>query len=167
MCNLDLRRRAESYARKHRLRIVDRLGGGTDGEVWTTNRKTAVKVFQSQKNYDMEVGCYQRLRDRGVKNIGQFTIPRLIQSDGTLLAIEMEIVTPPCLLDFGKAYLDGEPEHSNETWAEHYATQREIWEDKFNEVQSVLWTLRQLGIYYRDPKPGNIMFAPSPRSTNT
>ena len=158
MCNPDLRSRAERYAKAHGLRLTDRLGGGSDGEVWKTNRKTAVKVFQYQKNYRMEVACYQRLRQRGVRKIRQFAIPRLIQSDAELLVIEMEIVTPPCIIDFGKAYIDSEPEHTAETWADHHAEQREIWESRYNEVQVVLWSLRQIGIYYRDAKPANIMF---------
>jgi hypothetical protein len=107
----------------------------------------------------MELACYQRLKERGIRKVRDFAVPRLIQSDDKLLVIEMEIVTAPYLIDFGKAYLDREPDHSAETWAEHHAAQRELWEDKYNEVQAVLWSLRQIGIYYRDPKPGNIMFA--------
>jgi hypothetical protein len=87
-------------------------------------------------------------------------VPRLIESDDGLLVIEMSIVSAPYLIDFGKAYLDSEPDHSAETWAEHHQEQREIWEDKYNEVQAVLWALRQLGIFYRDAKPGNLMFPP-------
>jgi hypothetical protein len=158
MSELDLQSRADEYARKRGLRLTDRLGGGTDGEVWKTNRKTAVKVFQYQKNYRMELSCYQRLSQHRITKIRQFAVPRLIESDDELLVIEMSIVTVPCLIDFGKAYLDGEPDHSAETWADHHRQQREIWEDKYNEVQAVLWSLRQIGIYYRDAKPGNLMF---------
>lgn len=108
----------------------------------------------------MELGCYQRLRQHGITKIRQFAVPRLIAWDDRLLVVEMSIVTVPYLIDFGKAYLDGEPEHSAETWAEHYAHQRELWEDKFDEVQAVLRSLQHLGIYYRDAKPGNLMFPP-------
>lgn len=142
------------------MQLTDRLGGGTDGDVWKTDRKTAVKVFQYQKNYLMELGCYQRLGEHGITKIRQLAVPRLIAWDDDLLVVEMSIVTVPYLIDFGKAYLDGEPEHSAETWADHYEQQRQIWEDKFNEVQAVLGSLRHLGIYYRDAKPGNLMFPP-------
>jgi hypothetical protein len=159
MVDLDLNARADLYRRAQGVDFTDRLGGGTDGEVWKSNRQTAVKVFRSPKNYHMELACYQRLKERGIRKVRDFAVPRLIQSDDKLLVIEMEIVTAPYLIDFGKAYLDREPDHSAETWAEHHAAQRELWEDKYNEVQAVLWSLRQIGIYYRDPKPGNIMFA--------
>src|SRR4029079_7971420 len=138
MSRLDLRTRADEYARQQGMQLADHLGGGTDGEVWMTNRRTAVKVFQYRKNYDMEVACYHRRKERGVTRIGHFAVPRLVQFDEPLMIVEIEIVTPPYVIDFGKAYLDGEPEHSAETWAEHQAAQRELWEDKFNEVQSVL-----------------------------
>jgi hypothetical protein len=152
--------RLRKYAAARRLKIERYAGGGTDGSVWETNRKTVAKVFQYQKNYRMELACYQRLRQHRITNIGQFAVPRLIESDDDLLVIEMSIVSIPYLIDFGKAYLDYEPDHSAETWADHHQEQREIWEDRYKEVQSVLWRLRQLGIYYRDAKPGNIMFPP-------
>src|SRR4051794_24223342 len=157
----DLKRKATEYIHARGFRLTDRLGGGTDGEVWRSNRKTAVKAFQYPKNYYMELPCYQRLGDRGVTKIRQFAVPRLVGWDGELLVIEMGLVSPPCIIDFGKAYLDREPDHSPEQWADHFASQREIWEEKYNEVQGVLWSLRQMGILYRDAKPGNIMFPPT------
>jgi hypothetical protein len=41
--------------------------------------------------------------------------------------------------------------------------QRELWEtrERYRQVQSILWQLRQIGIYYQDPKPGNIDFGDS------
>lgn len=34
------------------------LGLGTDGRVWKTSRKSAVKVFERQSNYVRERNCY-------------------------------------------------------------------------------------------------------------
>jgi hypothetical protein len=115
--------------------------------VWETNRKTVAKVFQYQKNYYMELRCYQRLKRHSISHIRQFAVPRLIEFDSNLFVLEMSIVTAPYLIDFGKAYLDSEPDHSAETWAEHHQEQQEIWEDRYGEVQAVLWSLRQLGIF--------------------
>jgi hypothetical protein len=50
----------------------------------------------------------------------------------------MELVSRPCLIDFGKAYLDSQPEHSPEQWEAHIEWQREIWGRRFDDVQSIL-----------------------------
>jgi hypothetical protein len=166
MVQSELEAKARQFAASRGTTLRRTLGDGNDGAVWETNRKTAVKVFQYQKNYRMELNAYQRLTSKRITKIRQFAVPRFIGSDDNLLAIEMSIVSAPCLIDFGKSYLDSEPDHSAETWAEHHEEQREIWGDQYKEVQAVLWALRQLGIYYRDAKPKNIIFPPdrpSPR----
>lgn len=140
------------------LELTDFLGDGTDGNVWKTARKTAVKAFKYNKNYDMELACYQRLTENNVTNIMSLAVPRFVGCDHELQVIEMGIVSPPCLIDFGKAYLDSQPEHSPETWRDHENEQREIWGDRYQDVQAVLWKLKQLGIYYRDANPRNLMF---------
>jgi len=38
------------------------LGEGTDGIVYRSDRRSAVKALQSEKNYRMEFACYQRLK---------------------------------------------------------------------------------------------------------
>jgi hypothetical protein len=112
--------KARKYAASQKIALRRRLGEGNDGVVWETNRKTAVKVFQYQKNYRMEFQAYQRLAARRITKIRQFAVPRFIRADDELMAIEMSIVSPPCVIDFGKSYLDVEPDHSAETWAEHH-----------------------------------------------
>ncbi|MCA9102538.1 MAG: hypothetical protein KDA63_15360 [Planctomycetales bacterium] len=163
MSDLELKKTAEKYACSRGLALADHLGSGTDGSVWKTksndtNDMTVVKAFQAQKNYRMELGCYQRLEFHNVWKVGRFAIPRMVDFSDEWLVIEMSIVTAPYLLDFGKTYLDFEPEHSPETWADFHQEQKEVWEDKYDEVQAVLSELRSMGIYYRDPRPGNIMF---------
>ena len=161
MANSNLESRAQLFAGKFPSVTVDfenPLGHGTDGSVWKTNRKSAVKVFERQKNYDMEIGCYQRLSLHKITNIEGFSIPRLIHWDDTLLVIEMQLVTPPYMLDFGKAYVDWCPEHSPEQEDDFNQEQEELWGHYLPQVRSLLWHLRNIGIYYRDPKPGNIMF---------
>ncbi len=44
--------------------------------------------------------------------IGRFVIPRLHKADPGLLIIEMSVVRPPFLIDFGKATVD-----DNQGWA--------------------------------------------------
>lgn len=164
MSNLDPNQLAQEYAARHGLKLTAFLGDGTDGNVWKTDRNTAVKAFNHQKNYFMELACYQRLGEYDVTEINGFSVPRLIDFDESVLAIEISVVKPPCVIDFGKAYLDSEPEHSPETWQEHHREQCELWEDRYEKVQGILWKLRQIGIYYRDAKPGNIQFCEMPEA---
>ena len=153
-----LKSNALKYASGQEIEIADYLGGGSDGTVWLTNRNTALKALQYQKNYYMELGCYQRLSQHGITKIRQLSVPRLVGFDDSLQVIEMSTVSAPYLIDFGKAYLDRQPEHTQEVWQHYYDQQRERFGDNFGEVQAVLWQLRQLGIYYQDPTPGNIKF---------
>ncbi len=79
------------------------LGIGQEGIVWKTNRETAVKVFDRIGNFDREVACYLKLKERDVYEIAGFTVPRLIDFDSEFHVVEMSIVAPPYLLDFGKS----------------------------------------------------------------
>jgi len=78
--------------------------------------------------------------------------------DDDLLVVEMLVVTPPFLLDFAKAHLDSSPEFPAETMREWEGEGMENFGDRWPDVKAVLWSLRQLGIYYFDAKPGNIHF---------
>lgn len=133
------------------------LGAGTDGSVWPTNRESAIKVLELEKNYLQELRCYQRLFERKVFRLDGLAIPRLIDFDDSLLVIEMSMVEPPYLLDFGKAYLD---ESSPFTKAElssfltelaaHFRT------DDLPRIKKIIRLLRVYGIEYLDAKPKNI-----------
>lgn len=133
------------------------MGAGTDGSVWPTNRKSAVKVLELEKNYLQERRCYQRLLEQNVERIDGLAVPKLIDFDDSLLVVEMEFVYPPYLLDFGKAYLD---ESSPFTKAElssfltelaaHFRT------DDLPRIKKIIRLLRNYGIEYLDAKPKNI-----------
>ena len=69
----------------------------------------------------------------------------------------MGVVKPPYLLDFGKAHFSS-PDFSPEVMADWEEERRElfgarVWEES---IRPLLWKLESLGIYYLDPKPGNI-----------
>jgi hypothetical protein len=70
----------------------------------------------------------------------------------------MRLVTPPYLIDFGKAYLDSAPEFPVETMEEWEQEGIDNFGARWTDVLAVLWALKQLGIYYYDAKPGNINF---------
>jgi hypothetical protein len=86
--------------------------------------------------------------------------------DDGLKAIEMSMVSPPFLIDFGKAYLDKAPDYSAEAWADYHEAQEEIWGDRYEEVQGLLWQLRRIGIHYTDPNTKNIIFIEEDLSDN-
>lgn len=71
----------------------------------------------------------------------------------------MTIVSPPCILDFGKAYVDSPPDYSPEALAEAEAAERELFsEGEWQQVRLVRAALRRYGICYFDARPSNIMF---------
>lgn len=80
-------------------------------------------------------------------------------SDDDLLVIEMDIVSPPFLLDFGKCYLDRKPDYSPEVWEDWQRDHEEMWEGRWKLVRRLVWQLEKYGIYHIDPRPGNIRFA--------
>src|SRR5688572_17802578 len=120
MTELAIEDRAHLYAKaKHiELNFDHPLGSGIDGRVWPSNRGTAVKVLERQHNYLLERECYQRLHAVEVTDLRGFAVPELVDFDDELLVVEMTIVSPPFLLDFGKVHLDRRPEFSTETVAE-------------------------------------------------
>jgi hypothetical protein len=144
------------------LSFENPLGSGIDGRVWSSDRQTAVKVLERDHNYLLERECYQRLQVAGVTDLRGFAVPELVDFDDELLVVEMTIVSPPFLLDFGKVHLDRRPEFSAETLAEWRESMQELFENNWPEVRLLLAALERYGIYYLDAKPGNIMFAPTP-----
>lgn len=137
--------------------IVNPLGVGTDGAVWQTTRHTAVKAFLKEKNFKLELESYRRLQAAKLIEVCGYWVPQLIGHDHDLLAIEMSIVKPPYVLDFGKVYLDHQPDFSPEVLRDWREQQQDLWGGHFSRVQAILRRLQSLGIFYADPKPGNIM----------
>jgi len=153
----DLLRRVQLYAeRKNRSILEQPLGGGTDGTVWETTRKTAIKVLRKAEVYAVEVECYKRFLRKNIVSIHGFAVPRLIDYADDLLAIEMDVIEPPRILDFGKVTLDRPGDFSQQTMADWHAQQAELWEEHWPTIKRILSALRGLGIYYSDPNPYNI-----------
>jgi hypothetical protein len=153
--------RAQVYAARYGLGLVDRLGFGKDGIVWATNRGTALKVHERAHTYERERDAYGRLRDCAVTSIRDHTIPLVIAKDDELLGIEMTIVQPPYLLDFSSVDLDEPPDFAEEVMEQWREEKREQFEDRWPQVELVLAELRaRCGMYLFDIHPGNITFSP-------
>ncbi len=131
-----------------------------DGTIWRTSRHSAVKVFEHEKNFGDELECYQRFQTAGVEAISGFAVPELIGFHRQLQVLEIKIVSPPFLLDFGKVYLDSPPPYWDdaEIMDDWYAEGKENFGPRWGQVLSLIGMLQKYGIWYVDPKPGNIMF---------
>ena len=152
-----------TYAEKHNLRLLERLGFGIHGTVHVTQQEgkrdqSAIKALNSAEFYLRERAVYERLRAAQVTDVLGFHVPQLIQFDNNLLVIEMTIVTRPFVLDFAAAYLDSMPEFSEEIWAQWETEKREQFGVRWTKVRDVLAALENLGIYLTDVTPRNIAF---------
>jgi hypothetical protein len=150
--------RAKHYAERMGQGILHGLGFGYDGIVFSTTRQSAVKALRYEPLYIRERDVYFRLRDHGALNVLGLAVPELWHWDDELWVIEMEIVSPPFVLDFAGAYLDQVPDFPEEVMAGWRAEKKEQFGDRWGEVQHIMREFRKLGIYLADVKPGNIMF---------
>jgi hypothetical protein len=161
--NLNLEDRAIRFASQSGITIALPLGHGIDGNVWRTSRQSALKVFARPETFERERDCYLRLFENNVNSLAGFEVPQLLEYSLGLWAIEMTIVSPPCILDFGKAYVDRPPDYSSEALAEAEQAERELFTDKeWKQVRLVRAALRRYGIHYFDARPSNIMFPRRP-----
>jgi len=139
--------------------IEHQLGFGKDGSVFQTDLPTAVKVFARPETYARELACHQRLADFAVEEVRGHAVPRLVAWDHELHVIEMEIVSPPYLLDFADAWLDKAPDFSDEIIEQWHEEKQEQFGDRWNEVQLVLAFLQgEYGVFLLDINPRNITF---------
>jgi hypothetical protein len=155
----EVEHRAQRYAVKHGLSLVDRLGFGVHGVVWATDRESAIKVHAlDQPHYERERDIYLRLFQLEVTLVHGCHVPQLVDCDNKLKVIEIGIVQPPFVLDFAGAYLDEEPDFSPEVWAEWEGEKREQFGDDWPRAQTVVAALKGYGIFMSDVTPNNIRF---------
>lgn len=131
------------------------------GIVFSTNRESAVKVHAQEIAYKRERNVYLRLQEHKVNELHGLIIPNLLDYDDQRKIIEMTVVSPPFIVDFGGAYLDNYPEHASSKDA------RMIWESEKQEqfgsrwkaVKTILNDFDKLyGVCIVDVNPGNIQF---------
>jgi hypothetical protein len=156
------KRRADEYLNLlgGHVKIKRYLGGGTDGDVWETDRKTAIKVFGYENGYRNERDTYHRLADFGItEKIAGFWVPRIIDNDDRLMVVEMDMMQwPPYIIDFAKVKLNTSPDFSTEVLEDRDAQGIEHFGHHWPEVLVLLAELESYLIYYLDPRPGNITF---------
>jgi hypothetical protein len=153
-----LEARARQYAERHALGIEAQLGYGMHGIVFSTNCKSAIKVFERQNAYVRERDVYLRLQELNLFQLNGFAVPRLVRYDDALQVVEMTIVNPPFVLDFAGAYLDIPPDYSDEVLADWRTEKLEQFGEKWSEVESLIDAFAAMGIYLADVRPGNVSF---------
>jgi hypothetical protein len=155
-------KRAQIFADSNGISLhrEEPFGYGMDGTIWRTSRHSVIKTFEKDRNFEDELECYRRFEAAEIDSISGFAVPELLEVDSELKVVEISIVRPPFLLDFGKVYLDIPPPYwdDGEIMANWHAEGRENFGKRWATVMSLVRTLESYGIYYVDPKPGNVMF---------
>jgi len=145
------------YCRRYHIQLRKELGHGLQGIVYATSRRTAIKIHARQRAYLLERDAYLRLRQHTVHKIRNLIVPQLCEHDDENLIIEMTLVAPPFLLDFGGAYLDELPDHaSTAAAAAHWDELKEEFGDDWDEVNLVLKELTKYGVHVLDVNPRNV-----------
>lgn len=162
----ETKERAAAYLSLYRpwVNVKKKLGDGTDGWVWETDDRTAVKVCLEPRGYWNERDSYERLADYGcTKNIGEFAVPAMIGYDDGLLVVEMDFMQkPPYVIDFAKVRLNSPPGFSEDALADLEQKGLYRFEHNWPRVRVLLSDLESLQIYYLDPQRGNITFPDMP-----
>ena len=74
---------AQEYATSKQMSTaLEFLGDGSDGAVWLTSDRTAVKAFEDIKHFETEKSCYVRLSAAGVSETRGFAVPKLVHHPG-------------------------------------------------------------------------------------
>lgn len=93
----------------------------------------------------------------GLRKIRGYVIPDLLDFDDELFVLRMEYVEPPYLIDFGAAVLDTKPAD--------FPLESPEWRDEkrrlygaidWPEIERLLESLMQHGVFYTDVHKGNI-----------
>jgi len=147
------------YCAQHHLQITGKFGAGKDGTVFQTQSGSAVKVHERLDSYEAERDIYLRLLERNVVEVCGLTVPVLLNFDDDLRVLEMQMVSPPYLLDFASAWLDKPPDFSREVINEWHQRLRESFGERFPDIMHVLETLaNEAGVYMLDIHPHNVKF---------
>lgn len=140
--------------------VIDQLGSGIDGIVYTSSRATAIKVHSSDSAYRREISVYRRLREHGVHSINGFAVPQLIAYSDEHRVVEISIVQPPFVLDFAQSTLDQPPDFSEEVMEQWFNDMEEAFGDRWPVAAEIYDEFKnRYGIYHLDLKPRNVHFA--------
>jgi hypothetical protein len=161
-----LKRRLADYAERRKIVFAEQLGLGLHGIVCIAEDNVnfgrfAVKIHRYAEAYRREKAAYLRLREVGLCAVRGFNVPQMLRCDDEFLAIEMSIVVRPFILDFAATWLDEPPDFPRDFWQDELE-KREVFGDRWAEVQRVLAALETHGLHMFDVTPTNIAFRDEP-----
>jgi len=153
----------ESYRQRWDVELLDSLGAGIQGNVFSAISPRhryvfAVKFHRREVAFYRELTVYRRIQELEINEVCGHQVPQLLAHDTELFVLEMTIVTPPFIVDFGGAYLDRPPDYSDEVWRDWRKEKSEDFEDNWPAVEQILDEFRWMGIHIADVNPGNIRF---------
>ena len=96
----------QEYAQERGFQLTKRLGSGQDGLVYATSNDSAIKLLFHQPRLACEYSVYLRLLEKDIIKVERFAVPRLVDAGVRRRILEMQIVTPPFVVDFASASLD-------------------------------------------------------------
>lgn len=142
-----------------RQTIRSPLGGGKDGDVFTTSRSTAVKLLSDDYRYRRERDVYLRFREKAITRVLEFKVARLVSFHDDLNAVELTLIQPPFVLDFAGAHVDWAPDFPDDKNDENEERIASLFDERADRVHALLYELRERhGVYMLDAWPGNIQF---------
>ncbi len=113
--------------------------------MWKTSVPSAVKAFDRQETYEVELECYNRLKANGVEKINGLNVPVLEGFNHSSKVIEITFVQPPFFLDFGKVRLDRPPSdfYDKQKLANAQSTWRDLFGSRWPDVNAARYILRK------------------------
>jgi hypothetical protein len=150
---------AHQYCYANNTKLGKFLGKGIQGMVFSTLKPSALKIHHNETSYQLERDVYRRLFSFAVKKVDNFSVPALINFSDQLFAIEMSIVTPPYVLDFGGAYLDKPASYMSDPYKvnEWLKENQEVFGDDWPIAHAVIKKFQvDFGIFISDVNRGNI-----------
>lgn len=91
-----------------------------------------------------------------VQSVKGFQVPTLVNSDDSLMEIEMSIVMPPYVLDFSGASLVKPQQFPDDIRAEWKEQRKELFGEDWPLVQTVIWAFEGMEVYLNDVHLGNV-----------
>jgi hypothetical protein len=132
------------------------LGWGVSGFVYLSpSLRSAVKVHRHNEQFSRELEVYQRLLFLKIYGLHGLTIPKLRGFNEEAMAIEMDFVSAPYLLDFAGCIFDA-PDFSEDAMDQWHANIERYFRPNTSVVYDVYNSLVGYGIYYMDFRPSNL-----------
>ena len=119
---------------------------------------SVVKLHFGKEAYRRELDVYRHLQDLEMTTICGCDIPQLLAWDDDELVLEMTLVKPPYVLDFGQAYLYWPPDFPDDVWEATYEKWREVFGDDWGKASGILDAFEAIDVYMLDPTPSNFRF---------